>query len=243
MRRLSPLIPLLFAVALAACGSTGNQLSSADPSANVGRAALNGGAPEAALQVAGNLLTRRPADPEALLLRADALATMNRGEEAVAAYQAALAVTPRSAEARLGLGRLLMSVDAAAAEAQFLQALTLNPRSAAAANNLGIARDLQNRHAEAQLAYRQALASQPTMQAAAVNLALSLGLSGRAAEAIPILRPIAQSPGATPRIRHDMAAILAMSGDRNGAANMLQADLSDEEVDRALKVFTGLSRE
>jgi Flp pilus assembly protein TadD len=80
----------------------------------------------------------------------------------------------------------------------------------------------------------------PAMQAAAVNLALSLGLSGQTAEALPLLRPIAQAPGAGVKVRHDMAAVLAMAGERGSAAQMLAVDLPEQEVEQALGVFSAL---
>jgi Flp pilus assembly protein TadD len=179
-------------------------------------------------------------DPDALLLRADALGALGRGAEAVPIFRRVLEVAPSSVGARLGLGRALLAVDAAEAERQFVAVLAADPKNAAAANNLGIARDLQNRHAEAQLAYRRALTMAPAMQAAAVNLALSLGLSGQTAEAIPLLRPLAQAPGAAVKVRHDMAAVLAMAGERGSAAQMLAVDLPDREVQQALGVFSAL---
>ena len=48
-----------------------------------------------------------------------------------------------------------------------------------ALNDLGIARDLQGRHTDAQTAYRSALGVDPDMRAAQVNLALSLAMSGQ----------------------------------------------------------------
>ena len=65
------------------------------------------------------------------------------------------------------------------AEELLLLALAQNPREAAVLNNLGIARDLQGRHAEAQKSYGEAIAANPSMRAAQVNLALSMALSGQ----------------------------------------------------------------
>lgn len=236
--RLAGLCALLL---LSACGGGGQRLSTADPGLAVGRAALDNGAPEMALQVSEKALTKSSSDVAALVLRGDALVTLGRGAEAAPLYRQALAVEPGSADAQLGLGRTLLASDAAAAERLFLAVLASDPRNAAAANDLGIAKDLQNRHAEAQVAYRRALALAPTMQAAQVNLALSLGLSGRSAEAIPLLRPLAQSPGAAPRVRHDLAAVLAMAGQRGEAAAMLHADLAAPEVETALDMYAQLS--
>lgn len=235
------LAPLALLLALAACGAPpSTSTASADPAASVGRAALDSGSPELAMQVSENLLRANPMDTQALLLRADALSALGRAAEAMPIYHQIIAADPRSVPAKLGLGRALLAVDAAAAETMFLAVLDADPKNAPAANNLGIARDLQNRHAEAQIAYRRALAMAPAMQAAAVNLALSLGLSGQTAEALPLLRPIAQAPGAAPRVRHDLAAVLAMAGERGSAAKMLSPDMSQPQVEKALGMYAAL---
>lgn len=234
------LAALALLVLLAGCGQAPQQISSAPPGINVGRAALDGGVADVALQVASTILAHSPNDPQALLLRADALATEGKTGEATATYRQVIALDPKSVPARLGLGRGLLAENAAAAEAMFAAVLETDPGNAAAANNLGIARDLQNHHEQAQDAYRHALALAPSMQAAAVNLALSLGLSGQTEAAIPLLRPIAQSPSAPPRVRQDLAAVLAMAGDRPAAQAMLSADMSAPDVQTALDVFTAL---
>jgi Flp pilus assembly protein TadD len=50
------------------------------------------------------------------------------------------------------------------------------------------------------------------MSGAQVNLALSLAMSGRADDAAPLLRPLASAPNASRKLRHDLAALLAMRG-------------------------------
>jgi len=111
-----------------------------------------------------------------------------------------------------------------------------------ALNNLGIARDLQGRHADAQTAYRSALAANPDMTAAQVNLALSLAMGGRSGEAVQLLRPLASDPGASRQVRHDMAAVLTMGGNRAEAETILSKDLAPQEVREALDGYaTGRS--
>lgn len=227
---------------LAGCGQGSQIAAGGQPGINVGRAALDAGSADAALQVADNLLARTPNDPQALLLRADAQAAGRHTAEATMSYRAALEADPNLAPARLGLGRMLLASDAKAAEAMFQSVLDADPNSASALNNLGVARDLQNRHAEAQEAYRKALALAPAMQSAAVNLALSLSMTGKAAAAVPMIRALAQAPGATPRVRQNLAAVLAMAGDRPAAASVLKSDLSATEVRKALDVFAALGK-
>ena len=128
-----------------------------------------------------------------------------------------------------------------AAELLFLEALAREPRDAKALNDLGIARDLQGRHADAQAAYRQALGVAPEMQAATANLALSLALTGQAAQGAALLRPLAAGPDAPARLRNDMAVVSELAGDRAGAAEMLGTGLSPEQVRDTLRGYDALA--
>jgi Flp pilus assembly protein TadD len=216
-------------------------LDSGPPSAGFARTALSDGAPDVALNVATNILGSRPYDEEALLIQADALATLGRTREAEASYRSVLQRDPGSPAANRGLGRALLATDPAAAEALFQQIAARDPRDIAALNDLGIARDLQGRHADAQTAYRQALAASPDLPAATANLALSLSLSGHAAEAMQMLRPLAGEPNAAPRLRFDLAAVETMAGNRQEAAALLAGDMQSDKLQDALDGFAALS--
>jgi Flp pilus assembly protein TadD len=52
-----------------------------------------------------------------------------------------------------------------------------------------------------------------------------------------MLRPYAADPASDRRARHNLAAAMAMSGDRNGAARLLAQDLPSEQVERALQAY------
>lgn len=152
-------------------------LSTAPPSLGVARAALGANAPEIALHISSDALTRSPDDAEALLIRGDALAMLDQTADATTTYRRVLALDPASTAARLGLGRLTLEADPAGAEALFLAVLARDARNAQALNDLGIAQDLQGRHTEAQESYRRALGVAPDMQAATDNLVKSMALS------------------------------------------------------------------
>lgn len=235
-------LPLMLVFALAACSGGVDRLAGGDTTVQMGRAALAGGAPAIALQVGAGMLKDHPQDQEALALQADALSALGRGPEAVPVYRQLLTLDPNSINAHIGLGRLLLATDAKAAEGEFLAVLAKAPNTPIAANNLGIARDLQGRHAEAQVAYRSALGMAPSMRAASVNLALSLTVSGRPAEAIPLLRPLAEAPTADSKTRQDLAVALAMAGDRAAAARLLGQDMSPADVEVALRHYVALAK-
>ena len=234
------LVLALAASALAAgCGRTSGVLSGT-PSLNTARVALAGGSPNVAFEICDKNLARHPNDADLLACKGDALALMGRTSEAVGAYEAALARDAGAPDALLGLGRLRLASDPAAAETLFLRSLSRNPRNAAALNNLGIARDLQGRHLDAQTAYGEAIAAAPDLRGPQVNLALSLAMTGKSGEAVRLLRPIAERPDASTRERHDLAAVLSMDGKGDEAARLLRPELDGAQADDAVTRFRAM---
>jgi Flp pilus assembly protein TadD len=229
---------LMLLLTLAACGGPiDRQLSPAAPGLNVAEAALRGGSPQVALQVVATVLASDPDNVFALTIQGDALTTLGRHDAAIGSYDRALRIDANATGAKMGLGRLRLPTDPMEAERLFLEVLQKEPRDAAAWSNLGVARDLQGRHGDAQAAYRQALGLNPESHAAQVNLALSLAMSGQGARALPLIQPLASAPGASRKLRHDYAAVLAMAGKRAEAERILGADLTPEEVRQVMAEF------
>jgi Flp pilus assembly protein TadD len=233
-------LPIAALLLLAACANGGNHQADI-PGVNVADAALRGGSPQVAIRIDDAILEKDPRNVAALLNRGDAQTALQQSDAAAQSYTEALRADPDSIPARIGLGRLRLADDPAAAEALFAEVVRRAPRNAVALNDLGIARDLLGRHQEAQAAYRQTIGIDPSMNGARVNLALSLAMVGRADDAAPMLRPLASAPNAPRRLRHDLAAVLAMGGDRSQAQRILAQDLSPEQVNQALSIFTAAS--
>ena len=166
--------------------------------------ALAAGLPDVALHAANAVLANDQGNARALMVKANALYAMHDMAAAAMAYRAALVVDPKSVAAGLGLGRALIRSDPRAAEAAFLDVTARQPGNLSAWNDIGIARDLQGRHDEAQDAYRHALAAAPEAQDIAANLALSLALSGHADQAVSMLRPLAAIPDAPETWRRNL---------------------------------------
>ena len=173
---------------LAACTTHKEEFSSNLPSVNVGVVALDNGEPAIAASIASARLQRVPGSLPDMLLRGLAEANLGQTEAAAADFRAVLDNRPTSVQAALGLARLVMARDPAAAEAYLAPAVVRGDATAAVWNNLGVARDLQGHHADAQDAYRHAIAADPLMQAAQVNLARSLSLTRSVAPAGEILQ-------------------------------------------------------
>ena len=64
-----------------------------------------------------------------------------------------------------------------------------------------------------------------------------MALDGRATDAVQILRPYATNSASDRRARHNLAAAMAMAGDRDGAARLVAQDLPPEQVERALQAY------
>ena len=68
-------------------------------------------------------------------------------------------------------------------------------------------------------------------------------MSGRAAEAVPLLRPLVEASNGDAKLRQNLAAALAMSGQRDSAARLLSRDMAPNEVQAALDRFVALTKE
>ncbi len=235
-------VPALIAVMLvAACTRTGpTPLGEGTPSLKTAQTALASGVPDLAYQICSKLTVSNPRRADIQTCNGNALSGLGRNVEAASAFMAALTLTPEYPDALIGLGRLRLSTDPVSAERMFTSALKHQPRDPIALNDLGIARDLQGRHNDAQMAYAEAIAAAPDSRAPQVNLALSLALSGRAGEATRMLQPFADQPSATARERHDYAAALAMAGHSDQAARYLQPELNGQQVETALNGFRAM---
>lgn len=209
------------------------------PGLNVAEAALQGGAGQIALQVSDGVLRDSPNNVRAMEIKGDALTLLGDYDQAEGIFQALLAKDPNSVRAGIGLGRVRLAKDPAAAEVLFQKVLQHDPKNVTALNNLGIARDLQGRHAQAQPAYREALAINPDLESAQVNLALSMAISGQGPAAIKLLQARATQPGAPTRVKHDYAVVLAMAGNRAGAERVLSDDMPPDEARQLLDSATG----
>ena len=233
----------LLAAGLAGCAA-GRPPSAGDAAVGTGlaQAALHTGAPADALRLADHVLAHHPDATAARLVRAEALSALGQSDPARADFAQVLRTRPHATAALLGLGRLQLAHDPAAAAALLRRALASAPGNAAALTDLGIALDLQGRHRAAEVAYRQVLAVHPQLIAARVNLALSLAMQGQGPQAIALLEPLARDPKAGAQLRQDYAAVLTMAGERGKAAAILAADLPAPQAEAALRAFAASGR-
>ncbi|MBI3223307.1 MAG: tetratricopeptide repeat protein [Nitrosomonadales bacterium] len=112
----------------------------------------------------------------------------NRYEQALAAYQKALAIDGTFAEARNGLG-VIYAMQGKQQEAleQFRLAMKQAPNAAHIQNNLGYALYLSKSYAEAASTLARAVALNPANHAAHTNLALALDKAGDREKAVQVM--------------------------------------------------------
>ena len=207
----------------------------------------------AAAQAGGDLATavstyRRAAasDPTAVapfVAAGDALLEMGEPNEAIVAYNSALARDPHARDALRGVARsYLMSGKPALSAEPLAIAYQDNPDDAKLLQLIGVADDFVGRHEEAQTRYRRGLELSPGDPALSLDLALSLALSGNYPEAIGVLRPIASVATSSLRERQTLALIYGLQGDRRAAEQMARRDLDAESVQRNLAYYDSLRK-
>ena len=224
-------------IALTACTVEQARLGDGTPSLKTAQTALSSGAPDLAYRICAALVDHGDRSTQTLVCKGNALTGLGRSAEAASVFAVALQGAPHNTDALIGTGRLRLATDPAGAEQIFMQALAVSPRDAVALNDLGIARDLQGRHHDAQIAYAEAIGANPDARAPQVNLALSMAMSGRASEGARMLRPLAENDTATVRERHDYAAVLTMAGRPDEATQFLSPELTGPQAEQAVSAY------
>ena len=120
------------------------------------------------------------------------------------------------------------------------KALEVSPEDPKLLLLLGVTKDLEGQHREAQAYYRDGLARAPGDPALIVNLALSLALSGDYPNAIAALQPLAMARTASPHERQTLALIYGLEGNVAEAGRLGRIDLDDTSVGHNLVYYQTL---
>ena len=204
----------------------------------IGAAALAGGDTANALSVFRRAAEIRPSAPGAFVAIGDTLLQIGSVDEAILAYNSALARDSNDLAAQLGLSRAYLETGRPQlAGAPLAKALAASPNDPRALLLSGVTEDLAGQHAAAQSTYRQGLKTAPTNPALTVNLALSLALSDKYAAAVAELAPVAMAPGGSPRERQSLALIYGLQGNEAEAARIGRIDLDPVSVEHNLAIY------
>lgn len=187
-----------------------------------------------------------PADEGAFTFLGDAYTALGRADDAIAAYEQSLALVD-DAVVRVLLGVLrLQAGDLAAAQAEFQQALVVQPGYVRAHQALGNIYQQQGAYAAAIAEYEQALAASTSSVEAQeqrafiyVQLATSLARSGREEEAIAALQAALDLAPADTMALGLLAQVYAGQGELALAQQAYEAVVAVDDQDDA--AFFGLS--
>jgi tetratricopeptide (TPR) repeat protein len=108
-------------------------------------------------------------------------------------------------------------------------------------STLGVAYDYEGGYADARDAYAQALIASPSNPTVLNNLALSQAASGDLDGAIATLQQAIDQPAALAQTRQNLALLLALKGDPDGAERLARKDLPPEIADGNISYFRMIS--
>ncbi len=159
------------------------------------------GRPAEAVEVTAPHAASPEPDVDVLFARGLAFARLRRGDEALAAFERAREMDPRSPRVPIHVGTLhLMAGRRQEAAEAYRQALTLDPSAATAHVSLAVMATEDGRPQDALEHWRAALAADPLQHARLFQIAGGLWRAGRTGEARPLLELFADSaPAATYR--------------------------------------------
>jgi Flp pilus assembly protein TadD len=176
-----------------------------------------------------------PLDPVAGLKAAQALRDLGRYNEAAEMAERVLLVQPDNVEAMLEVGRgHIARGHAFYGVAALERARDARPADWRAWSLLGTAYEQVRRPQDAQSAWAQALALSPDNPDVLTNMAISAMTRGDTAAAEPLLRRAVAQPGASLKVRLNLAMALGLNGKMGEAEAMMRRDLPPDAADRNL---------
>lgn len=176
-----------------------------------------------------------PQDPIAGVKAAQALRELGRYDQSADMAQRVLMVQPANYDAMLEVGRGHIARGQAFYGIQALEkARDARPGDWRPWSLLGTAYEQVRRSADAQAAWAQALAIAPDNPDVLTNMAISAMARGDNAAAEPLLRRAAAQPGASLKVRLNLAMVLGLTGKMGEAEQILRRDLPPEQADSNL---------
>ncbi len=196
---------------------------------------------DAAIPLYGRALQANPQGVEAKLGLGQSYLSIGASEEAAAQFRDVLAKRESNMVARRGLAAAMIGMgQPTLAEEQLALVLQADSSDYRALNVLGVALDMQGRHAEAQANYRKAIQLAPDYLPTRSNFGLSLAITGPPQEAVAQLAPIATARGSDARIRQNLAFAYAMAGDFENSLQISRRDLDEHNAQRQLYYYMQL---
>ncbi len=178
----------------------------------VGRAALDQGSLETALDLFEKAHESAPDTVEPLIGKGDVLFAQRDFDAAEGVYRAALVRDPASFEALEGLGKTLVTLKKFQEGLRAFEAARAIRTDAGLINKIGVTYELLGQGEAAQKHYREALILDAESLTARNNLALSLAVSGTYEIAVSEMEQVVSSPKSSERHHANLAFIYGLAG-------------------------------
>ena len=176
-----------------------------------------------------------PNDPIAGVKASQALRELGRYDQSADMAQRVLMVQPDNYDAMLEVGRGHIARGQAFYGIQALEkARDARPGDWRPWSLLGTAYEQVRRADDARTAWAQALTISPENPDVLTNMAVSAMAKGDNAAAEPLLRRAAAQPGASLKVRLNLAMVLGLTGKMGEAEQILRRDLPPEQADSNL---------
>lgn len=183
------------------------------------------------LTVWGPRYQANPGDAEAAMAYAKALRATGQHAQAVAVLRQASFRNPRNRQLLGAYGRALADAgDYAEALDALKHAHTPDNPDWHILNAQGAVLDQMGKHREAQRQYAAALKIVPDNPSVLSNLGLSYALEKNLKRAEETLRKAAARPGASPKVRQNLALVVGLQGRFQEAEKIASADLPEREA-------------
>lgn len=177
-----------------------------------------------------------PMDPMAGVKLAQALREMGQFDQAAETAQSVLTVQPANLDAMLEVGRAhIARGQAFYGIAALEQARAAAPRDWRPLSLLGVAYQQVRRSDDAKAAWNEALHLSPDNPDVLTNAAIARMGEGDAPSAEILLRRAVAQPGATLKVRQNLALALGLQGKTAEAEQILRRDLPPEVADANLR--------
>ncbi len=231
---------ICLAIGLAGCVSNGDVTGSIGPAALPAQpAALRSYADEW-----GQRYETEPTNKEIALRYATALRALDRYPQAVAVLETVAIKYPYDKAVLAAYGKALADVGRLKEAAEVLpRAHSPDKPDWSVLSAQGSVADQMGDHAAAQGYYEAALKIAPESASTLSNLGLSYALDKRLTDAEPLLRRAVSSPGATPRVRQNLAFVLALEGKDGEAQQVASADLSPSDAAQSIAAIKAMVAE
>ena len=177
-----------------------------------------------------------PADPVAGVKLAQALRELGQYDQAAATAQQVLVAQPANVEAMLEVGKAhIARGQGFYGIAPLEQAKALAPADWRPLSLLGVAYQQVRRFDDARAIWADALRLSPDNPEVLTNAAVALTSEGNAAAAETLLRRAVAQPGATLKMRQNLALVLGLQGKTAEAEQLIRRDLPPEMADRNVR--------